>query len=265
MRAELHGIQDSVERRRFTTGCIRAVITMPTVLAELAARILLLLAAVLAVRRYGDVSISVFSEAVVILVLLSGLSWWAARRPPFGPVAPRPAARALRVLTGLWLLVVLGWFMSPAAGGAGHDPAGWWVAGASLTSYWAAGLVLTAAGTRAATLSLIIVVAAAAVVVWLIWSVSSAAAWTGSPPVLLAVVAALLAGLFAKQVRQSAQPFRAALCSAAATAVGIFGCAACLTVARPAEGPDVMDPLVAVLLFGALAAAVVVASVGTER
>jgi hypothetical protein len=259
MRAELGAIEDPATRRRFAAGCARAVITMPSVLAEVAGRGLIVVVGVVATARFSGASVGVIAEATAVLLVLALLAWWAARRGPLGPVAPGRTPRAGRAGGMVAVLAVLGWFLSPEAGGAPRDPAGWWVAGTAIVLCWAGTLTLTSVGVEPRTLGATVLIAGGSVLLWAL-SALAAQSVSGAPtwPILVSVSAGLVACLARKRLGHPAQTARAALGAAAASAVGMFCLAAIVADLRPGPGPDSMDPMVGVLVFGALVSAIAV-------
>lgn len=259
MRAELAGIDSPAERRAFVAGCVRAVVSMPSVLIELVARLLLLVLAAMAVRRFTTASNGVLAEAAAALILLTVLSWSAARPGPLGPAAPGLAARTARV-TGLSLsLLTLAWFLSEAAGGAPHDPAGWWVAGSAVCVCWIAWSALTAAGLHDRTLGIVTILSLGA---WFTWQLSTLVLGAANTPAVLPIMIVMSTGVIPGLLRGrlgAGQAARAAAGAPVASALLIFATAAVTSLLQPDPRHEVMDPMAGLLVFTALMAALLLA------
>ena len=251
MRAELSTIAAPAERRTFAAGCARAVLTMPSVIVEVVARVLVIVASLAIIRRFSAATPAVFAETVAVLLMLGLLSWYASRKRPIRSGKRGLLAPAARVVGQLVVLAVLGWFLSPLAGGAVRDPGGWWLAGLSVTLCWAAVLTLTSTETSPRALLTIAGLTAAAVGLWAAQSRTVISPQSAFWPVILVTAAGLVAWVMEKQAGDRGQPARAMLGTASAAAVGTFGTAAVLAVIDPSPAVEPMDPMVAVLIVGA--------------
>jgi hypothetical protein len=285
MKAELASLDRAADRRGFALGCVRAVLTTPRVVLEMAVRGALLALAIAVVVLFGPASTGVRIEASAALASLSVLFWWGARLRPFGPGSEGGTARVVRVIGGLLVLALLAWFLSPLAGGASHDPSGWWLAAAIGSTYLAALLCLTArAVAQPRTLRLVMALATAALAVW--WLAMIESEWVRARPlwpVVVTLAAGGLALLWHRELTADRQGGLVLLGTAALGQLMIFLAAAVTYAIAPALAPPMtgrdsvggltrevrpetnvvesMDPLVAVLVLGALLGGLLIAVV----
>lgn len=244
MQAELAAIAGARDRRRYTLGCTRAVLTQPAALRTAGANLLVLAFGAVAVGlalSYRSVGVRV--ETLVLLVVL-GLAAWRGRRPGrLGPVADYPTARRAR--TGGCVLVG-GCVMLFLASGKHDDPSGWWLAALAMALYFATVLAATA---RSASADPVVLRAAAAA------ALAGLAAWW-IPMLLLAGVrshphlalaAAGLAALAAalatgRRLTGGAPAALAGVGAATATCLLIFLAAVGTYGAFPRLAPDIAGP-----------------------
>lgn len=278
MLAELAAVEGRRPRRRFAVSCARGVLGDAATLGSLVGRLAVAGTAVAVAVLAGSAAplVTVEAGATLIGAVLLGM---AGRQPtPLGPVSGIPRASGLRLVGFLLVGGLLAWFLTPAAGGARHDPAGWWVAGVSALAYLTATLSMTAE--RTATRGLLRTVGVVSIASTALWWVSvlllgglREAGWW---PLLLAAGAGAAAAVLAGSGRDRTL---AGTGSAAVTALLVFLSAAAAYTAGSA-GADQMyqggpppapvgliptvDPYIAVLLAGALPAVAVALLAGAR-
>lgn len=289
MKAELASLDRTADRRSFALGCVRAVLTTPRVMLEMAVRGALLALAIAVVVLVGPPSTGVRIEASATLAALSVLFWWGSRLRPLGPGSDGGSSRLVRVTGGLLVLALLAWFLSPLAGGASHDPSGWWLFAAVGSTYLAAMLCLTAREVaQPRTLRLVMVLATAALTVW--WLAMIESEWVRARPlwpVVVTLAAGGLALLWRRELTADRQGGLVLLGTAALGQLMIFLAAALTYAIAPALAPPMtgpgsvggltrevrpetnviesMDPLVAVLVIGALLGGLLIAVVADRQ
>ncbi len=293
MRAELAQLESPRERRSFALGCVVAVLRQPSAWASLRYPVLLL--ALLASGVLWSAQIvypPLHNAALVMMIVLIGLSWLGRWLPVLGPVRADRAARAVRA-TGLSLVLVMVcaiFYRFSAGGGNLQEEAGAGVPilTATFVCYLLAFLSVTARGSAAHRHTLIIsaraagVAAAAWTVAALMWAPLPV---TSSYALLAVVVAAALAIVWAKG--STAQRWLAALLASTLASLAVFTLVIAL-LRWPFMVPDIggpyfhssitpaqalkanqeyaVDPYLAVLLIGAmLAAALSLVSALTRR
>jgi hypothetical protein len=288
MRAELASLDDVGARRRYTLGCVRAVLSDRTAMRTVALHVVALtfgaVALAFAISIHG---VGVRTETIVFVLALGVLAWSGRRSGPLGPIADHPPARRIRsagyVVLGAYILPALASF---AAASPQHDQSGVWMFYVALSLYLASVLLVTAQRTsaRPRTLHLIAVITVAGLAAWWVPMLLDASVRAHPSWALLSVVGTITLGLvIATALRwPSEQAALAALAAGVAVCLLIFLAAQSTYVVDPRLVPDLghvpgmtaageveqnraeaVDPYVAELLLGAVLGAALVAATTT--
>jgi hypothetical protein len=288
MRAELASLDDVGARRRYTLGCVRAVLSDRTAMRTVALHVVALtfgaVALAFAISIHG---VGVRIETIVFVLAFGVLAWSGRRSGPLGPIADHPPARRIRaagyVVLGAYILPALASF---AAASPQHDQSGVWMFYVALSLYLASVLLVTAQRTsaRPRTLHLIAVITVAGLAAWWVPMLLDASVRAHPSWALLSVVGTITLGLvIATALRwPSEQAALAALAAGVAVCLLIFLAAQSTYVVDPRLVPDLghvpgmtaageveqnraeaVDPYVAELLLGAVLGAALVAATTT--
>jgi hypothetical protein len=278
MRAELAGIDARRERWEFAGGCTRALMTRSATARRIGYPLLTVAAVSVALWWTGRITyvpLHVGSMAVVLVLL--AVAWLGRLSGPLGPVAGGPAARGLRAGGGLLLGVWTASLMVSMAEKNSAEQAVYGVPifGVVLTINLVGLLALTARRSAATPRALTAGLAGAglAVLVWTVAVCATPPIPVRSTPAVLLIVAGATAAAWAAG-GGGRERLLAALCAGTAgimllltvlVLLSTFGPAtlipdlasAALTPADDLEQSrrEIQDPYVAVLLLGALVAA----------
>lgn len=288
MRAELASLDDVGARRRYTLGCVRAVLSDRTAMRTVALRVVALTFGVVALAFAISIhGVGVRIETIVFVLAFGVLAWSGRRSGPLGPIADHPPARRIRaagyVVLGAYILPALASF---AAASPQHDQSGVWMFYVALSLYLASVLLVTAQRTaaRPRTLHLMAVITVAGLAAWWVPMLLDASVRAHPSWALLSVVGTITLGLvIATALRwPSGQAALAALAAGVAVCLLIFLAAQSTYGVDPRLVPDLghvpgmtaageveqnraeaVDPYVAELLLGAVLGAALVAATTT--
>lgn len=234
MTAELAALTSSARRRAFARGCAGAVLRTPGTWRTVGAVLALLATGVTVVTLSArGPSVAVFVEVVVLVTILGALAWCGRSVRVLRPARDGTLRVAGYLVVGAYVLLLV----SPAMGGARHDPAGWWIAGLAAVVYLAAVLTLTAEnGARSARR-----VVAVAVLGTGVWS-SALVVSSGvreRPLLSLGIIAGCAAAAAAGPPEQALLRFLGGGCCAGLL---MFLASAVLYTVAPGLAPDVAGP-----------------------
>lgn len=290
MRAELASLDDVRARRRYTLGCVRAVLSdrsaMRTVALHAVALTFGAVALALAISING---VGVRIQTIVFVLALGVLAWSGRRSGPLGPSADHPAARRARgagyAVLGAYILPALASF---SAASPQHDQSGVWMFYVALTLYLATVLCVTAHRTaaRPRTLRMMAAVTLAGLAAWWVPMLLEASVRAHPGWALLSVAGTITLGLvIATALRwPSHQAALGALAAGVAICLLIFLAAQSTYLIDPGLVPDLghvpgmtaageveqnraeaVDPYVAELLLGAALGAALIAATTASR
>ena len=290
MRAELASLDDLRVRRRFTLGCVRAVLSDRVALRAVALHVVALtfgaVALALAISING---LGVRIQTFVFISALGALAWSGRRSGPLGPVADNPPARRIRVagyvMLGSYILPALASFASASAR---HDQSGVWTFYVAVTLYLATVLLVTAQRTaaRPRVLQLIAVLTVAGVTAWWVAMLLEPGVRAHPGWALLSVAGSITLGLIVAIALRwpSAQARSAVVGTGVAVCLLIFLAAAATYAVDPSLAPDLghvpgmtaggeadqnraeaVDPYVVELFLGAVLGAVLIAATAASR
>ena len=136
MRAELASLDDVRARRRYTLGCMRAVLSDRTAMRTVALHVVALTFGAVALAFATSINgVGVRIQTIVFVLALGVLAWSGRRSGPLGPIADHPPARRIRaagyVVLGAYILPALASF---AAASPQHDQSGVWMFYVALSS-----------------------------------------------------------------------------------------------------------------------------------
>jgi MFS family permease len=290
MRAELAALDDLGARRRYTLGCVRAVLSDHTAMRTVALHVVALTFGAVALAFAISIDgVGVRIETILFVLTLGALACSGRRPGPLGPIADHPPARRSRAVG----YVVLGSYIMPAlasfaAAAPQRDQSGVWTLYVALTLYLATLLFVTAHRTaaRPGTLRLMALVAVAGLAAWWVPMLLEASVRADPTWAALSVAATIAAGLIVATVLRwpYAQAALGALTAGVATCLLIFLVAQATYLLDPSLVPDLgpvsgmtaaaeveqsraeaADPYVAELLVGAVLGAALIAAAAASR
>ncbi len=239
MRAELASLDDVGARRRYTLGCVRAVLSDRTARRTVALHVVALTFGAVALAFAVSIDgVGVRLQTIVFVLALGVLAWSGRRSGPLGPIADHPPARRIRaagyVVLGAYILLALASF---AAASPQHDQSGVWMFYVALSLYLASVLSITAQRTaaRPRTLHLMAVITVAGLAAWWVPMLLDASVRAHPSWALLSVVGTITLGL----VISTALRWRSEQAALAAPAAGV---AVCLLIFLAAQSTYVVDP-----------------------
>ncbi len=290
MRAELASLDDVRARRRYTLGCMRAVLSDRTAMRTVALHVVALAFGAVALAFATSINgVGVRIQTIVFVLALGVLAWSGRRSGPLGPIADHPPARRIRaagyVVLGAYILPALASF---AAASPQHDQSGVWMFYVALSLYLATVLLVTAQSTaaRPRTLHLMAVVTVAGLAAWWVPMLLAASVRAHPSWALLSVAGTITLGLvIATALRwPSEQAALAGLAAGVAICLLIFLAAQSTYVVDARLVPDLghvpgmtaageveqnraeaVDPYVAELLLGAVLGAALIAATTASR
>lgn len=290
MRAELASLDDIGARRRYTLGCVRAVLSDRSAMRTVALHVVALTFGAVALAFAISINgVGVRIQTIVFVLALGFLARSGRRSGLLGPIADHPPARRVRaagyVVLGAYILPALASF---AAASPQHDQSGVWMFYVALILYLATVLLVTAQRTaaRPRTLNLMAVVMVAGLAAWWVPMLLEASVRAHPSWALLSVAGTITLGLvIATALRWPfEQAALAALAAGVAICLLIFLAAQSTYVVDPRLVPDLghvpgmtaageveqnraeaVDPYVAELLLGAVLGAALIAATTASR
>ena len=290
MRAELASLDDVAARRRYTLGCVRAVLSDRTAMRTVALYLVALAFGAVALGFAISINgVGVRIQTIVFVLALGVLAWSGRRSGPLGPIADHPSARRIRaagyVVLGAYILPALA---SLATAPSQRDQSGVWMFYIALSLYLATLLLVTAQRTaaRPRTLYLMAVVTVAGLAAWWVPMLLESSVRAHPSWALLSVAGTITLGLVSATALRwsSEQAVLPALAAGVATCLLIFLAAQSTYVVNPRLVPDLghvpgmnaageveqnraepVDPYVAELLLGAVLGAALIGATTASR